>query len=100
QEKADEKTCLGEDDHEQEDVAAPANQVVERVRAADDAGEELHQGATCLARPRPLAPPSRPRPAACCPGCAFRRTNATRTRPTPRKRRRRAHDSRKARSRP
>src|SRR5216683_8356585 len=42
-EEADEETGLGEDDPDEDEIAPPADQVVERVHPAEDAGEELHQ---------------------------------------------------------
>src|SRR5262249_39289778 len=100
QEEPDEKARLGEDDHEEEDVSPPTNQVVERVRSADDAGQKLHLSATCLSRPQRPGLPVRPPPAARYCGWACRRTSARRRRATSQRRRPPGRGSRRVRSRP
>src|SRR5207247_2439596 len=81
-----EEPGLGEDDSDQNGVAAPPDQIVEGMGPGEDPEEELHGALTCPARRRPRAP-SRPR--APGPGSASRRTTARRRRPTPRRRARR-----------
>src|SRR5439155_745770 len=83
QEEADEEPRLGEDDPDQNGVAAPPDQVVQGMGPGDDPEQKLHEALTCPARRRQRAGSRLGR--ALLPGSASRRTTARRRRPTPRR---------------